>query len=710
MSGQFYLDWGGLAISLFNMIILVWLGLTTLLNAERRTLGLTIASLMLFSGGAFFLIHTIILGYGADLFARGLNFWWQLGWIPVVILPYAWYGVMLWYAGFWDDRSAKLHIRHRPWIVVTTGLLLSILVMLTLANPLPDLAQLPQLNLASTPTILGVPLLILVYPIYLLICLFLSLNVLSHPTPTEKFMRDHARRRARPWLLAATSVQIIVSLLVGWVMLWVISSTHQQLPEDRLIISIAWYDLIIAALIALAVILVGQAIVSYEVFTGKGLPRRGLRVYWQRLLILSTGYSPLVALGISLPLQPVISLLLSTLLMVGFYGLLSWRAFSERKRYMDSLRPFVTTQKLYDHLLDTDEDTLGAVDLTASFQALCINLLGAKKAFLIPMGPLAALAGPTLVYPEGSKAELRANQEWLPESLTPEDLCISLDSGSNGNTQWAVPLWSERGLIGVLLLGEKEDQGLYTQEEIEIARAVAERLVDTQASANLARRLVSLQRQRLSEVRVLDEHTRRMLHDEVLPLLHTALLALDQDVPVKEKSLEAAQLALSDVHRQVADLLREMPRSVAPEVVKVGLVGAIRKRLEVEFKDAFDEVKFQVSPITEQRAREISPLNAEVLFYAAREVLRNAARHARIPESSKPLKLEIDIRWRDGIEISIADNGSGIKTVSETDSTGQGLALHSALLAVVGGSLSLESTKTDSTQVVITLPEDITRK
>jgi len=39
-----------------------------------------------------------------------------------------------------------------------------------------------------------------------------------------------------------------------------------------------------------------------------------------------------------------------------------------------------------------------------------------------------------------------------------------------------------------------------------------------------------------------------------------------------------------------------------------------------------------------------------------------------------------------------------------------GLALHSALLAVVGGSLSLESTKTDSTQVVITLPEDITRK
>ena len=48
-----------------------------------------------------------------------------------------------------------------------------------------------------------------------------------------------------------------------------------------------------------------------------------------------------------------------------------------------------------------------------------------------------------------------------------------------------MPLWSERGLIGVLLLGEKRDGGLYTQEEIEIARASGERLIDTQASAEM---------------------------------------------------------------------------------------------------------------------------------------------------------------------------------------------------------------------------------
>ena len=41
-----------------------------------------------------------------------------------------------------------------------------------------------------------------------------------------------------------------------------------------------------------------------------------------------------------------------------------------------------------------------------------------------------------------------------------------------------MPLWNERGLIGVLLLGEKCDASLYIQVEMEIARAGGERLID----------------------------------------------------------------------------------------------------------------------------------------------------------------------------------------------------------------------------------------
>ena len=49
-----------------------------------------------------------------------------------------------------------------------------------------------------------------------------------------------------------------------------------------------------------------------------------------------------------------------------------------------------------------------------------------------------------------------------------------------------MPLWSERGLIGLFLLGPKRGNGLYTQEDIEIARASGERLIDTRASAEIA--------------------------------------------------------------------------------------------------------------------------------------------------------------------------------------------------------------------------------
>ena len=43
MSGNFYLDWAIMAVSLFNTILLIWLGLTVLLNSDRHTWGIWIS-------------------------------------------------------------------------------------------------------------------------------------------------------------------------------------------------------------------------------------------------------------------------------------------------------------------------------------------------------------------------------------------------------------------------------------------------------------------------------------------------------------------------------------------------------------------------------------------------------------------------------------------------------------------------------------------
>jgi two-component sensor histidine kinase len=122
---------------------------------------------------------------------------------------------------------------------------------------------------------------------------------------------------------------------------------------------------------------------------------------------------------------------------------------------------------------------------------------------------------------------------------------------------WLVPLWSGRGLLGLLFLGEKSAGGLYSQEELEIARASGERYLDTLACARMAQRLALLQRQRLAET----------------------------------------------------------------------------------------------------RAAALPPLTAEVVLYAAREALRNAARHGRGDNPARPLHMTLAVRAREGLQITLTDDG-----------------------------------------------------
>ncbi len=121
VTGNFSLDWLTLTVSLFNTILLLWLGLTVLLNAERRPWGIWMAGGGLLTGAAFFMIHTVILGLGFEHFGWTVNFWWRLGWIPVILAPFAWYLVMLWYTGYWEGRENPIYRRHRFWL----GLLLA---------------------------------------------------------------------------------------------------------------------------------------------------------------------------------------------------------------------------------------------------------------------------------------------------------------------------------------------------------------------------------------------------------------------------------------------------------------------------------------------------------------------------------------------------------------------------------------------------------
>ena len=517
-------------------------------------------------------------------------------------------------------------------------------------------------------------------------------------------MGDQARQRARPWLIVISIVQLVVSLLVAGIIVWVLSNSRPNLTIERysqMGLTIGWVDLIIEILIGLSVILLGQAIVAYAIFAGKALPRRELRRQWHNTIFLAAGYGLVVGWSLTLRVRPIYSLLLTTLLMTLFYALLIWRDYTWRGRYLDRLRPFITSQHLYEHLLTPTTATPTQIEMMMPFYALCEDVLEANLAHLIPLGPLAPLVTP-ISYPANQPQALPALNNLIKALPSPQNMVHSLDPLSAGGAQWAVPLWSERGLIGLLLLGPKLDGSLYTEEEFEIARASSERLVDTRASAEIARRLMALQRQRLTESQLLDRQTRRVLHDDVLPQLHTALLMFS------DESTETDVIGLlSGVHGQISNLLHEVPSAENPILARQGLIKALRQIISDELPHTFDEVAWHIDSEAEQTAQHLPPLTAEVILYAAREALRNAARHGRGDDPQRPLHLTISIRQQQGLVIQIDDDGVGLQpTGASPNGSGQGLALHSTMLAVVGGALDVKTAPGASTRVRVTLPHE----
>ncbi len=563
--------------------------------------------------------------------------------------------------------------------------------------------------------------------------------------------------------MATTAMQLLVSLLVMALALSLVSQGFSSALDDlydRAQVSVDWFDFVLCALIGVSVVLLGKPIVSYEIFTGKTLPRRGF-LQWRHIVVIAAGYSGLVAAGMEAEVHPVYPLLFLSALTGVFFALWSWRFSVERERGMERLRPFVASQGLYENLLSPVQSaepptlydngnelasTEHSVDAATSFRALCADVLDARQAHLVALGALAPLVGPSLGYPAGVALPPHVLPALMPRLDSPQTMCVPLQPEHDGGAQWAVPLWSERGLVGVLLLGEKVGNGLYTQEEIEIARASGERLIDTQASAALARRLMALQQQRLAESQVLDRRARRTLHDDVLPRLHAAMLALSAAPPTPNVKTPNAQLtdaqmsnapepvmqnmlapnvanalvpdaaaetmaALADAHRLISDLLRDMPPATAPQLARLGLSGALRQTIETELRGAFDEVAWRFEPheaAVEEKTRTVPALSQEVAFYAAREAMRNAARHARGGDDIRPLHLCIVVRCENELQILIKDNGVGPRrggsSPQNTSNGGHGLALHSTMMAVVGGTLAIEGAAQGGTHVMLTLP------
>ncbi|NTW00509.1 MAG: hypothetical protein HGA19_04285 [Oscillochloris sp.] len=710
------LDWALIAGSLFNTIALLWLGQTVLLSAERRSWGTWMAGGGLLFGGAFFVGHTAVVGRVLGAFTNEMDFYWRLGWLVLIVVPYLWYVVMAWYSGQLRTRSAYLQL-----LGVSFLGLVAVLTALFI-DPLPSYADLARPPVGPADLLSLSTLARLIYPGFATLCIALALLSLRSPAAaSDRFMGTHARRRARPWVIAASGVLLLIVLSIGVASVWFLDQARAELfpgLTTRGISMLIGFDFLICILIAIAVILIGQAVVAYEIFTGAALPRGELARQWRRTLIMGGAYALAVGWSLSgagIPSLPIYQLLIATVLMTTFMALVGWRSASEPAGGLARLRPFVASQNLYNRLLGPVGHADGEPEST--FQALCGELLGTQVAYLLPLGPLADLAGPALVYPDGTPPDATTLITIIEAAPTGQpSLCLSIDPVLHRGAVWAVPLRSDRGLIGLLLLGVKADGGVYIQEEIEVARATGERLIDARAAAEMARRLAALQRRRIAESQVIDRRTRRVLHDEVLPQIHATLLQIaDCRLQIGDQdgcgdNLQSVINNLQFAHRQISDLLHDLPPAIGPDLARLGALGALRRIVESDLKDAFDQVYWEVPAEAEAAARRLDPLGAEALYYAAREVVRNAARHGRGNTPARPLALIVrascqhSVGGRSLLTVRIEDDGVGMGAMPTRSDGGHGLALHSTLLAIMGGTLSVVSPARQPAAITISMP------
>jgi signal transduction histidine kinase len=243
--------------------------------------------------------------------------------------------------------------------------------------------------------------------------------------------------------------------------------------------------------------------------------------------------------------------------------------------------------------------------------------------------------------------------------------------------------------------------------------------------------VAGLLRRRIVDVKLLGAQQRRVLHDEILPQMHLALLRLEtlrslpNTKPLLPTSLEASEHCreqalheaidmISDAHRRLATMMRTTATGAPYRLERDGLMKAIRTMLEQDFQHAFDEVEWCVPDETAACIDEATPpAIAELIFAAVQEALRNAARHARASDVHRRLGLTLKATYSPEspyLEVVVADDGVGIASASRsTTSTGGGLLTHSALLAIAGGSLAIKSAPGEGVTVRILLPAESLR-
>ncbi len=549
---------------------------------------------------------------------------------------------------------------------------------------------------------------------------------------------------ARPGLFLAALLMVGLTTILGIVGIWSIIDWFEyrqhgvhtlpaSLPLETIPLHLLVLDTLAAGAVALIILLVGYSIVRHGVLVERPLARRGFFEQWRGIVIVATTVAIFIVLLVDFTQSTLGSLLVITSLATGAYALFTWSSYTAHDRYIALLGPFIRSTNLR-HWLNTDlqKTEQGLEDL---FFHLCQDVLAVKCARMTVMaGSVRRIF--SYRWPLGAKEQFMYTVpafvsgngiDEMPDRGDRAPARVSINVDGQPMICWVLPIYDELGLVAMLYLGPRQDGGVFTDEDMDLAHACGQRILDTLGDHEAMQAVAALLRRRIIDVKLLGAQHRRILHDDILPQMHLALLRLEtlrsilgtdkqtkESITLSEEVLNDVAERISDAHRRLASMMRATAPSAPHRLEREGMMNAIHTMLEQDFQLAFDEVEWCVTDETANCIDEITPpAIAELIFAAVQEALRNAARHARGSDVHRRLRLTLKAscdRSDPHLEVIVADDGVGIISASSTTSgTGGGLLTHSALLAIAGGSLTIKSAPGEGVTVRIFLTAESLR-
>ncbi len=792
-----------IALSVFSLITYLWLGLTVLLIGNRASRVTWIGGVGLLTAAVFFLCHGALVGAGVPEGPSPSDFWWRLAWVPAFLAPILWAAIGLHYAGL-EGSSVRTRRLRRP-ALIGAGALGTLAAALALAS-LPAVGRYGDfirllgaaLRLRGIPPSTPppeaalLPALALVFIAYMAACALLpwaslAARRLRPATRTTTAASggsqlwdavdawNHSRRAllgASLCMIGAGAVAAVVGITAS------IGARHPSaaaaasgtptgaLGHVPLLLVAA--DLMVQVALAGLGLLLGWAVVRQGVLVERQLPQAGFFRQWRGTVVVALLLAVVVAGMALLDSEALPYLLVLVTLVTGTYALFTWQAYGEHDRLLAQLRPFAASLSVGHAGWVASDPREVERSVEALFISLCRDVLGAA------WGQLSLSAGRlhrTFAY--GKPQEAGAD-------------------GAEGSA-WTLPVMDEHGVVARLVLGPRGDGAGYTATDLEIARACGQRILDAVGEYAATQAIASLARRRGLEAELSAALPRRVLHDEVLPRLHLAMLRLEalraregnggaqrtqrvaevaevaeeedreiaKDAKGREgregesvgahgmrpldgvrpartavaegsegegaaaRELGAVVAELGRAHRDLAALMRATP-AANPRRVEHGLMGALRSSLEGEFRGSFDAVEWVVTPEDAAAADALQPVTADLLLGAVLEAVRNAGRYGRGEDLHRRLTLRVAVvADAEAVTVAVSDDGVGIQkeagralrsTPSDTSpnpavsasgangGTRTGLLTHGALVALVGGALTVRSNPDGGTTVAVRMP------